>query len=205
MVIKIHETTPQKHKIQEIKKLLEKKEIIVVPTDSVYAFACLLSNKKGIENLLALKRLNKKTARFSIAVSDLNVVSQFTEYFGKTTFKILKKNLPGPFTIILNANNKIPAIFQNKRKKIGIRMPDNTILQELLKSIDEPLVLSSVTIFEEDVFNHEIDPLVIETKYGNQVGAIIDGGIGKDIQTAVIDCTQEEPEIIREGIIPTQL
>ena len=142
------------------------------------------------------KKLEK--AEFSFIFSDLSHLSDFTKQLDKNVFKLLKKNLPGPFTFILPANSNVPKIFKGKKKTIGIRVPNNRIILDLVKMLGNPLLTTSVHD-EDEVIEYTTDPELIHEKYGDKVDIVIDGGYGGNIASTVVDCTGDEPVILREG------
>lgn len=189
---------PDDRVLQRMATELRNDEVIIVPTDTYYAFVCSLSNRSGIERICRLVGKKPEKANLSILCSDLKNISDYTLQFSKSIYKLMNRNLPGPFTFILRANSKVPKLFLNNRKTIGIRVPDNKITQKLLELNGEPLVAASV----HHPSNKELflsDPVEIELLYGGEVNWLIDGGLGAQAGSAVIDCTGEEPELIREG------
>lgn len=199
MYLKIHPETPEKRKVDQAVKIIEKGGIVIYPTDSVYSMGCDLMNKRAIEKLAKLKGLKLKKAQFSIICNDLSELSDYTKGFPRATFKLLNKNLPGPFTFILQANNKLPKLFDTNRKTIGIRIPDNTILQRITDQLGRPLVTTSIHD-EDEILEYSTDPELIKERYEKMVDLIIDGGMGNLKPSTVVDCSTEVPEIIREGI-----
>ncbi|MDB4089176.1 L-threonylcarbamoyladenylate synthase [Flavobacteriales bacterium] len=197
--LSIHPETPEQRKIAQVVKVLEKGGIIAYPTDSVYNFGCSLNNKRAIEKLAKLKDIKLKKANFSLVCHDLKSIDEYTSPFGRNIFKALNKNLPGPFTFILNASNKIPKLFDTKKKEIGIRIPDNNICLQLLEMLGVPLVTTSIHN-EDEIIEYITDPEQIYDNYQNFVDMVIDGGIGNNEPSTVVDCTNDDLEIIREGI-----
>lgn len=197
--LQIHPETPEYRKIQEVVTVLEKGGIIAYPTDSVYNFGCSLENKRAIEKLAKLKDIKLKKANFSLVCHDLKSIDQYTNPFSRSIFKALNKNLPGPFTFILNASNKIPKLFDSNKKEIGIRIPDNTICLEIVELLGIPLVTSSIH-HEDEIVEYITDPEQIFEKFEHQVDLIIDGGMGNNEPSTVVDCTHDELDIVRQGI-----
>ncbi len=180
---------------------LNSKQVIIVPTDTVYAFVCLLSNRNGIEKICKITGKKPEKANLSLLCKDLKNISDFTLQFDKNIYKLMNRNLPGPVTFILNANNKVPKLFLNKKKTIGIRVPANKILQYILQQIDEPLVTASVHHPEDREIILE-SPLEMNNYYGNQIPIIVNAGNGSNISSAIVDCTSATPIITREGELP---
>jgi tRNA threonylcarbamoyl adenosine modification protein (Sua5/YciO/YrdC/YwlC family) len=195
----IHPETPEYRKIQEVTSVLNKGGIIAYPTDSVYNFGCSLDNKRAIEKLAKLKGIKLKKANFSLVCADLKSIDEYTTPFSRSIFKALNKNLPGPFTFILNASNQIPKLFDSNKKEIGIRIPDNEICLEIVRNLGVPLVTTSIH-HEDEIVEYITDPEQIFEKFEHQVDMVIDGGIGNNEPSTVVDCTQDELEILRQGI-----
>ena len=197
--IEIHPENPESRKIEEVIRVLEKGGIIAYPTDSVYNFGCTLDNKRAIEKLAKLKGLKLKKANFSLICHDLKSIDEYTAPFSRSIFKALNKNLPGPFTFILNASNKIPKLFDTNKKEIGIRIPDNNIVLELVEMMGVPMVTTSIHN-EDEIIEYITDPEQIFDNYQNQIDLVIDGGIGNNEPSTVVDCTNDELDIVRQGI-----
>ncbi len=197
--LEIHPETPEYRKIQEVVAVLKKGGIIAYPTDSVYNFGCSLNNKRAIEKLAKLKGIKLKKANFSLVCHDLKTIDEYTSPFSRSVFKALNKNLPGPFTFILNASNQIPKLFDTNKKEIGIRIPDNIICLEIVELLGVPLVTTSIH-HEDEIVEYITDPEQIFEKFEHQVDLVIDGGIGNNEASTVVDCTNDELDIVRQGI-----
>ena len=198
-LLKIHPETPQPKFINEVVNVLNDDGVIIYPTDSVYALGCSMQSKKALERLARLKHLSLSKARFSFICKDLRDISEYTLTLSTKVFKILKKNTPGPFTFILPASKKIPRMFDNSRKTVGLRIPDSTILHQIVEGLGHPLLTTSV-IDEDEIIEYSTDPELIWERYQNQVDLVIDGGYGDNNPTAVVDCTKDEIEVIRYGV-----
>ena len=199
MLLRIHPGNPDERRIRQAAALLDDDAVLVIPTDTVYSFACVLGSSKGLERLAKLKGIALKQARFSVACADLSQLSAYTRPLSNAVFKMMKKALPGPYTFIVPANNNIPKWFVGKRKEIGIRVPDNAILRALVHELGRPLVVSSVRD-EDEVVEYTTDPELISERFGTQIDGVIHGGFGTVDASTVIDCTQQEPEVVREGL-----
>ena len=195
----IHPTNPDGQKIRLIADLLERGGIIVYPTDTVYALGCSLKHKRAIEKLAKLKGIKLKQAHFSIIFNDLSQLSDYAAHIDRPTYKILNKNLPGPFTFILEATARIPKLFDSNKKTIGIRIPDNNIVLEIVRQLGHPLVTTSIHD-DDDIIEYSTDPNVIAGNWEDKVDAVIDGGYGLNIPSTVVDLSKGEIEIIRQGI-----
>lgn len=201
--IELREKNPDLRLLRQIANDLSSGSVAICPTDTLYAFVCTLSNRDGIEKICKLVGKKPEKANLSILCSDLKHISDYTLQFNKNIYKLMNRNLPGPFTFILKANNKVPKLFLNKRKTIGIRVPDSSIAMSLVEMCGEPLVSASVHHPEHsDQFLSEVYD--IELYYGHFVKWIIDAGSGGIQGSAVIDCSNDEPELIREGPIEIQ-
>ena len=194
-VVKIYEENPNPIKIRHVVEVLRNKGVIIIPTDTVYAFACDIFNASGIETISKLKNKDNKS-NLSFICHQMSQVSEYAR-MDDTAFKLMKKNLPGPFTFILQGSNSLPKLFKN-RKNVGIRIPDNNITLEIVRELGHPIMTSSIPMNDrtEEYFT---DPELIHEMYDNRVDLVIDGGFGGVIHSTVIDCTGEEPELVRQG------
>ena len=196
MIIKIYPRNPNEKAVAQVVEILAHDGVIIYPTDSVYAFGCSLKSNKAIERLRSIT--GKEGSNFSIICPDLSTIATYAKV-DNDTFKMLKRNLPGPFTFLLNASGKIPDKFLEKKKTVGVRIPDNAIPIALVEELGHPMVTASVKDPEEEAYT--TDPSLIAERYGHAVDAIIDGGYGNNIPTTIVDCTDpEEAVIVREGI-----
>lgn len=199
MLLKIHPDNPDKRKMDTVLDCLNKGGVIIYPTDTVYSIGCDLTNTKALERVARIKEIKVKHANFSIICNDLSHLSEHTKQISRPVFKLMKRVLPGPFTFILNANNKIPKLFQSKKKTVGIRVPDNNIARELAERLANPLIATSVHD-DDEYLEYTTDPELIHEKYENLVDIVIDGGYGNNEASTILDCTHDEPELIRQGI-----
>ncbi|MDR1583655.1 MAG: threonylcarbamoyl-AMP synthase [Prevotellaceae bacterium] len=197
MIIRIHPDSPSGREIDKVVKILQNDGVIIYPTDSVYAMACSLHSKKGFEKIVKIKNINKKEATFSLICDSLSNLSDYAKV-DTPTFKILKKNLPGAFTFILKASGKVPDKLLSRRKQIGLRIPDNKIAIELIQHLECPLLSTSIKI-DDDFIEYISDPELIEEKFGDFVDICINGGQGGIIPSTIVDCTNSEFKIIRQG------
>ncbi len=204
MLVKIHPDNPDPRQIKKVVECLKDGGIIIYPTDTIYGFGCDVNNKKAMEKLCRLKGLNIKKHNLSFICYDLSHISDFTKHLNTSTYKLMKKALPGPYTFILNASSSIPKLFKNKKKEIGIRIPDNNIPREIVKELGNPIVTTSVKD-EDMVLEYSTDPDLIYEYFGNKVDLVISGGYGDSIPSTIIKCTDGYPEIIRKGKGDTSL
>ena len=198
MLLKIYPNNPSFKLIKQVKECLLDGGVIIYPTDTVYAFGCSINKNKAIERISALKGIKKKEADFSLIFSELSQLPNYTKNFDKKVFKLLKRNLPGPFTFILDANNSIPKIFGNRKKTIGIRIPDNTVAIEIVDLLGQPLISSSIKN-NDDIIEYNTDAEILHDEFGDQVDLVIDAGYGDNQPSTIVDCTGYDIEIIREG------
>ena len=188
----------QKH-IRQIVDLLEDGGIIIYPTDTVYAMGCDINATKSIEKIARIKGLNPKNPALSLIFHDMSQLSEYTTIRDNTIFKLLKRNLPGPFTFIVQANKQIPRLFKNKKKTVGIRIPDDDIIIELVRELGRPIITTSVHDPDELV-EYTTDPELIHEKYRDFVDIVVDGGYGKNEASTIVDCTGDEILIVRQGL-----
>jgi tRNA threonylcarbamoyl adenosine modification protein (Sua5/YciO/YrdC/YwlC family) len=197
MIIRIHPDSPSEREIDKVVKILQNDGVVIYPTDSVYAMACSLRSKKGFEKILKVKNINKKKAAFSLICDSLSNLSDYAKV-DTPTFKVLKRNLPGAFTFILTASNKVPDKLLIKRKQIGLRIPDNKIATGIVRQLEYPLLSTSIRI-DDNFIEYISDPELIEERFGVFADVCIDGGPGGTIPSTIVDCTNSEFEIIRQG------
>jgi len=199
MIIEINPENIDRRLIEDVVEVLKKGGIIIFPTDTVYSMGCDLFNKKALNELARLKDIKLSKANFSIICHDLSDISDYVKQIDRPTFKLLKQSLPGPFTFILNATNEVPRLFDSKKREIGIRIPNNTILMEIVKALGNPIATTSLHNEEDTIQDYFADPYMIYERYENKVAMVIDGGIGNLDASTVVDCTNGV-EIVRQGI-----
>lgn len=199
MILKLYNDNPNPKALKEVVDCLKKGGLVIYPTDSVYALGCDIHNKAAIEKVAKIKGIKAEKADFSFVFYDLSHISEYTQQFDSSVFKILKRNLPGPFTFILPANRSIAKLFKNKKKTLGIRVPDNNICREIVNLLGSPIISTSIHD-EDDVIEYTTDPELIHEKYVDLVDIVIDGGYGNNEASTIVDLTEGYPEIIRQGI-----
>jgi Sua5/YciO/YrdC/YwlC family protein len=196
MLIKLYDESPNPRVLQKIANALRDGGLIIYPTDTVYAIGCDIFHARAVEKICKLKREDSRKANLSFICPDLSQLSEYAKV-DTPTFKLLKRNLPGPFTFILDGSNRLPKLFKQK-STVGIRIPDNSIAQALVRELGNPLM--SMTLHDQDdQIEYTTDPELIEERYGNLVDMVIDGGIGGIVESTVVDCTQEELQVLRQG------
>lgn len=196
-LIKIYNENPNEREIDKVVKILQKGGLIIYPTDTVYGLGCDITNTKAMERVAQLKGLKLDKANFSFICYDLSNLSDYVKQIDTPAYKILKKALPGPYTFVLPSSTNLPKAFKNK-KTVGIRIPDNNIIRELVKKLGNPIVSTSI-YDEDDLLEYTTDPELIYEKWGNKVDIVIDGGYGSNIPSTVIDLSEGEITVLREG------
>ena len=200
MLLEINPDNIDLRSINKAVEILKNGGIIIFPTDTVYSMGCDLTNKKALNNLAKLKDLKLNKANFSIICNDLSNLSEYVKHIERPVFKLLKHNFPGPFTFILNATTEVTKIFDSNKKEIGIRIPDNKIILSIVEILGNPIATTSLNNQEDFITEYFADPKIIFEKFEKSVDLIIDGGYGKLEPSTIVDCTKEEPEIIRQGL-----
>ncbi len=197
MRLKLYSKNNNPNDIQRVVDILNDGGIIIYPTDTMYAIGCHALKERPIERICKLKNIDPRKPRLSIICYDLSNISEYARV-SNTTFKLMKRNLPGPFTFILNSGSRLPKIFRN-RKEVGIRVPDNTIIREICRALNAPILTTTVPLEEGEETEYATDPELIDEKFGEQVDLVIDGGIGGTEPSTVINCCEDMPEVIRQG------
>lgn len=197
MIMRLYEKNNDADDLQQIVDILNDGGIIIYPTDTRYAIGCHGLKERAIERICRIKNIDPRKNNLSIICSSLSMVSEYTK-MSNDTFKLLKRNLPGPFTFILNTNVNLPKIFRN-RKEVGIRIPDNPIISDISQLIDVPIMTTTVPQDTDEDVEYSTDPELIDEKFGELVDLVIDGGIGGTEFSTIVDCTGEEPIIVRQG------
>jgi len=199
MILKIYPENPNPKAISQIISVLENDGVIIYPTDSVYGIGCDIHNHKAAARVAQIKGVKLEQANFSLIFNDMSQLSEYVRQLNNNTFKLMKHCLPGPFTFILNAGNKVPKIFTQKKKTIGIRIPDNNIIRAIVKSLEHPILTTSVKD-DDEIVEYTTNPELIHERYEKLVDLVIDGGYGNNVGTTIVDCTGEKPVLIRKGI-----
>lgn len=198
MLIKIYPENPNEKTIQQVVEVLRRGGLIIYPTDTVYGLGCDITNHRAIEQIAKIRNIKLEKANFSFVCYDLSHISDFIKPIDNTTFRVLKKALPGPFTFIFNANNNVPKLLSSNKKTVGIRVPDNNIARCIVKELGNPILSTSIHD-DDEVIEYSTDPELIYEKYQDLVDLVIDGGYGDNVPSTVVDCTNGDFEIVREG------
>jgi len=199
MLLRIHPETPGQRHINIVKECLKDGGIVICPTDTVYGLTCDIFKSKTIEQIARIKGIKPEKANFSFICHDLSQLSDFTKPIDNNIYKMMKRALPGPYTFILDANNTVPKYIQNKKKTVGIRIPDSSIPIEIVRQLDHPIMSTSVHD-EDDIIEYTTDPELIYEKYKDLVDIVIDGGYGRNEASTVINCVNHQIEVVREGL-----
>ncbi|MGC4041852.1 MAG: L-threonylcarbamoyladenylate synthase [Flavobacterium sp.] len=195
--IKIYEDKPSEAAIRKVVEVLRDGGLVIYPTDTVYGLGCDITNSRALERIAKIKGIKLEKANFSFVCSDLSNLSDYVRQIDTSTFKILKRTLPGPYTFILPGNNDLPKDFR-KKKTVGIRIPDNNIAIEIVKMLGNPIVSTSIHD-DDEVLEYSTDPELIFEKWQNLVDMVIDGGYGDNVGSTIIDLSGYEPVVVREG------
>ncbi|MBK8953789.1 MAG: threonylcarbamoyl-AMP synthase [Chitinophagaceae bacterium] len=197
MLLHIHPDNPQPRLIKQVADCLQDGGIIIYPTDTVYGLGCDIMQPKAIERICRIKKVDPKKVRLSFVCSDLSHLSEYAKPLSNPVYRLLKEYLPGPYTFILQASKLTPKILQSKKDTIGLRIPDNNISMAIIKELGRPVLSASMP---GEMVEDYTDPEVMYENFKNEVDYVIDGGIGGMIPSTIVDCTGDEPTIIREGL-----
>jgi tRNA threonylcarbamoyl adenosine modification protein (Sua5/YciO/YrdC/YwlC family) len=197
-LIKIHPENPDLRKIQQIVDVLKEGGLVIYPTDTVYGIGCDIFQPKAIERIAKIKNLKPEKANFAFICEDMSHLANYARV-STPVFKVMKRALPGPFTFVLPATNEVPKLLNNKRKTIGIRIPDNEIPRLLVRELGHPILTSSI-VDEDDILEYSTDPELIFEKFENLVDIVIDGGYGNNVASTIVLCENDEFEVIRQGL-----
>lgn len=198
-LIKIFEENPSPREIAQVVDVLKRGGIIIYPTDTVYGMGCDITQPKAIEALCRIKNISPAKAQLSFICYDLSHLSEYAKPLDNRVFKVMKKCLPGPYTFILEATNNVPKLLQAKKKTVGIRVPANNIPREIVKALGHPIITTSIKD-DDDVIEYTTNPELIYEKFSKLVDLVIDGGLGNNVPSTVVDCSKGEIEVVREGL-----
>lgn len=196
MLIKIYPENPNSKEVDKVVQTLQDGGLVIYPTDTVYAIGCDALNVRAVEKICRIKGIDPRKSNLSIICYDLSNLSEYAKV-SNASFKVMKKNLPGPFTFILPTSSELPKIYKN-RKEVGIRVPGNNIIREIVKQLGNPILTTSVRD-EDNVVEYSTDPELIFEKYEHIVDIVIDGGYGDIEASTIVDCTNDEFDILRQG------
>ncbi len=197
MLLKIHPDNPPPRLIKQVVESLQQGGIVIYPTDTVYGLGCDILQQKAVERICRIKKVDPAKAQLSFVCSDLSHLSDFTRPLSNPVYRLLKEHLPGPYTFILPASKMVPRILQGRKDTIGLRIPANKIAMAIVSELGRPILSASLP---GEMVEDYTDPEVMYENFRNEVDYVIDGGIGGIIPSTIIDCTQEEPLLVREGL-----
>jgi len=202
-LVKLYEENPSEKHIKQIVEVLKNDGLIIYPTDTVYGLGCDINSKKALEKIALIKQIKLEKANLSFICDNLSNLSDYVAQIDSSTFKILKRNLPGPYTFILPGNNNLPKVFK-KKKTVGIRVPNHNICTSIVSALGNPIVSTSIKD-EDEIIEYTTDPSLILEKWDKLVDIVVDGGYGGNVASTVIDLTTQEPTLIREGLGSTDI
>jgi len=199
MLVKIYPENPNPREVEKVVNILREGGIVIYPTDTVYGMGCDINNAKALARIAQIKGINPRKDHLSFICHDLSHLSDYTKPLDSATFKLVKKNLPGPFTFLLPASSNVPKFFKSNKKTIGLRIPDNPIITEIVAQLGNPILNTSIKD-DDEILEYTTDPELIHEKYQDLVDVVIDGGNGGNDGSTIVDCTAANGfEIIRQG------
>ncbi|MBQ7279567.1 MAG: threonylcarbamoyl-AMP synthase [Bacteroidales bacterium] len=200
MIVKIYPENPNGREVRRVADVVSAGGVVIIPTDTLYAFVCGMEHKHAAEEVARLKGYSLKQAKYSLLCASLSQMSEYTRPMDRDMFAFAKRCLPGPFTFIMDASNKVPRNYQNQNKTIGLRVPDNAICRAIIEAVGTPLIATSVRLIDENQEKEYLtDPDLIHELMGERVEMVVDGGIGDDQPSTVVDCSGGGFEIVRQG------
>jgi tRNA threonylcarbamoyl adenosine modification protein (Sua5/YciO/YrdC/YwlC family) len=198
-LLSIHPINPEPRKIERMVEIFKNGGIIIYPTDTVYGIGCDLQNRRAVERLCQILDIKPQKLNLSFICYDLSHISEYVKRIDTPVFKILKKTLPGPFTFIFESNTNVPKILGVSKKTVGIRIPDNRIVREIVAKLGNPLITSSIKS-DDQIKEYTTDPEEMFEDFKNTVDAVIDGGPGGNVPSTIVDFTEGEPVVVRQGL-----
>jgi tRNA threonylcarbamoyl adenosine modification protein (Sua5/YciO/YrdC/YwlC family) len=199
VLLRINPDKPNYDEIAQVVACLRDGGVVIYPTDTVYGIGCDINKQRAVERVCKIKGIDSEKANFSFICSDLSHLADFTKPIDTATYKVMKKALPGPFTFILDANNNVPKLFKSKKKTVGIRIPNNKICLEIVNQLGNPIMSTSVHD-DDEIIEYTTDPELIYEKYSDLVDIVIAGGYGNNEASTIVDCTEGEFSILRQGL-----
>jgi tRNA threonylcarbamoyl adenosine modification protein (Sua5/YciO/YrdC/YwlC family) len=197
MLLHLHPVNPQARNVKMVVECLLDGGVIVYPTDTIYGLGCDIFQHKAVERICRIKQVDPAKAQLSFICYDLSDLSNYTKSISTPLYRLLKNYLPGPYTFILPASKQVPKILKSRKDTIGLRIPDNIIARSLVRQLQHPILSSSLP---GDMVEEYTDPEMIREKFESQVDIIIDGGIGGMVPSTIVDCTGDEPVLLRKGL-----
>lgn len=199
LLIEIHPDNPQEKYLNTIVECLNDGGVIIYPTDTVYGIGCDIYKTRAVERVCKIKGIKPEKSNFSLICYDLSHLSDFTKHVSTPVYKVMRKALPGPFTFILEANSSVPKLFKHKKNTVGIRIPDNNIIREIVRLLENPILSSSVKD-DDELIEYTTDPELIYEKFQDKVDIIVNGGYGNNEASTIVDCSEGDFAIIRQGL-----
>ncbi|MHA4812415.1 L-threonylcarbamoyladenylate synthase [Flavitalea flava] len=197
MLLHLHPDNPQPRNIKTIIECLLDGGVVIYPTDTIYGLGCNIFSNSAVEKISLIKQTDPAKARMSFICYDLSDLSNYTKSISTPLYRMLKTYLPGPYTFILPASKQVPRILKSKKDTIGLRVPDNNIARSMVKELGHPILSTSLP---GEMVEEYTDPETIYENFKNRVDIVVDGGVGGMIPSTVIDCTGEEPALVRMGL-----
>ena len=198
MLLNINPQNPSQRKVKRVVDCLKNGGIIIYPTDTLYGIGCSIDDAKAVERVCALKGIKPNKSNLSFVCHDLSHLANYTLPFEKWIYKMMNRLLPGPYTFVLRANNKVPKLFKSGKKTVGIRVPDNNIARQIVRELGSPILSTSLKV-DDDVLEYPTNPELIYEQYRKSVDMVVGGGMGNVHASTVVDCTGSQPEVLREG------
>lgn len=198
MLLKIYPENPNPKAINTVVECLNDGGVVIYPTDTIYGIGCDIFRQKSIERILSIVGKKDKKNALTFICHDLSNLSDYTKPIDNSVFKVMKRVFPGPYTFILEANNSVPKLLQSNKKTIGVRVPDNNIIREVVLQLGHPILSTSVKD-DDEIVEYTTDPELIYERYGDMVDIVIDGGFGDNVPSTILDCTGGDIEVVREG------
>jgi tRNA threonylcarbamoyl adenosine modification protein (Sua5/YciO/YrdC/YwlC family) len=196
MMLRIHPEDPQPRQIRIVVDALHRGAVIIYPTDTIYGLGCDIFQQRAIEKICRIKKVNPHKAQLSFICHDLSHLSDFTKQISRPIYRLLKEYLPGPYTFILPASKQVPKILQSKKDTIGLRIPDNNIARAIVKELGHPIISASLP---GEMVEDYTDPEIMHENFINEIDIVVDGGFGGTVPSTIIDCTTDEPILVRQG------
>lgn len=198
-MLKLYSKNNPPERIDEVVSVLRDGGVIIYPTGTTYALGCHALKERAVERICKIRQIDPATHPLSVICYDMSAISEYAK-ISTPIYKVMKRNLPGPFTFILQGKNKLPKIFRTKKSgEIGIRMPDSQVLRDILQQLDAPLMTASLPTEGYDDDAYRLNPELIDETFGSMVDLVIDAGIGQLGESTVVDCKEDDYEILRQG------
>ncbi len=199
MLLELNSQNPSARKVQMVADTFGKGSVIIYPKDSVYGLGCDIFNQKAVERICRLRNLNPKKAHLSFICNDISQIAKYAHQIDNEVFKLMKRNFPGAFTFVLKSNNEVPKLFKNNKRTVGVRIPDNRIVHAIVEELGHPILTTSLKS-DDEILEYFTDPIDIYDDFKKLVDVVIDGGIGGNVPSTVVDCTDSDFVILREGV-----